>query len=166
MVIGDNEQGIKTVAGNPDALGYVSIGTADYDAAHGVPSGSCRWTGCRRHGENVQAGRFPLSRILVLVTKGTPSEPARQLIEFARSAEVRDLVEQQSFVAGPLIASLGACWVASRCCLRWWSAIFGLVAAEAAPCLARVGPLRFFTDCRGSRRQRASTSARCSGARC
>ncbi|MEZ4470945.1 MAG: hypothetical protein R3F60_09120 [bacterium] len=37
VVIRDNEQGIKTVAGNPDALGYVSIGTADYDAAHGVP---------------------------------------------------------------------------------------------------------------------------------
>ena len=25
VVIGDNEQGIKTVAGNPNAIGYVSI---------------------------------------------------------------------------------------------------------------------------------------------
>ncbi|MFQ5655795.1 MAG: phosphate ABC transporter substrate-binding protein, partial [Planctomycetota bacterium] len=37
VVIGDNEQGIKTVAGNPGAIGYVSIGTAEYDAAHGIP---------------------------------------------------------------------------------------------------------------------------------
>ena len=37
MVIGDNEQGIKTVTGNPNAIGYVSIGTAEYDAAHGIP---------------------------------------------------------------------------------------------------------------------------------
>lgn len=37
VVIGDNEQGIKTVAGNRHAIGYVSIGTAEYDAAHGVP---------------------------------------------------------------------------------------------------------------------------------
>src|SRR6056297_146102 len=35
-VIGDNEQGIKTVAGNPNAIGYVSIGTAEYDVAHDV----------------------------------------------------------------------------------------------------------------------------------
>jgi phosphate transport system substrate-binding protein len=37
VVIGENEQGVKTVAGNRNAIGYVSIGTAEYDAAHGVP---------------------------------------------------------------------------------------------------------------------------------
>ena len=37
VVIGDNEQGIKTVAGNLHAIAFVSIGTAEYDAAHGVP---------------------------------------------------------------------------------------------------------------------------------
>ncbi|MEN9867594.1 MAG: hypothetical protein RL748_3184, partial [Pseudomonadota bacterium] len=35
VVIGDNQQGIKTVAGNPDAIGYVSIGTAEYEARNG-----------------------------------------------------------------------------------------------------------------------------------
>src|SRR5258706_1104626 len=35
VVIGDNQQGIKTVAGNPDSIGYVSIGTAEYEAGHG-----------------------------------------------------------------------------------------------------------------------------------
>ena len=34
VVIGDNEQGVKTVAGNRNAIGYVSIGTAEYDATH------------------------------------------------------------------------------------------------------------------------------------
>jgi phosphate transport system substrate-binding protein len=33
VVIGDNQQGIKTVAGNRGAIGYVSIGTAEYAAA-------------------------------------------------------------------------------------------------------------------------------------
>jgi phosphate transport system substrate-binding protein len=32
VIIGDNEQGIKTIAGNPHAIGYVSVGTAQYDA--------------------------------------------------------------------------------------------------------------------------------------
>ncbi|MCB9547814.1 MAG: phosphate ABC transporter substrate-binding protein [Myxococcales bacterium] len=98
VVIGDNEQGIKTVAGNPDAVGYVSIGTAEYDAGRGVPIRLLPLEGVEATHANVQAGRFPLSRVLLLVTKGEPSGPARQLIEFARSAEVRDLVEQQSFV--------------------------------------------------------------------
>lgn len=37
VVIGDNEQGVKTVAGNRNAIGYVSIGTAEYDESQGVP---------------------------------------------------------------------------------------------------------------------------------
>ncbi|MFG0332084.1 MAG: phosphate ABC transporter substrate-binding protein, partial [Maioricimonas sp. JB049] len=37
VVIGDNELGIKIVAGNPLAFGYVSIGTADYGAVNGLP---------------------------------------------------------------------------------------------------------------------------------
>ena len=37
VVIGDNEQGVMTVSGNPDAIGYVSVGTARYNAGEGVP---------------------------------------------------------------------------------------------------------------------------------
>ena len=37
VVIGDNEQGIKTVAGNPNSIGYVSIGTAEF-ASSGATS--------------------------------------------------------------------------------------------------------------------------------
>ncbi|MEJ2670209.1 MAG: phosphate ABC transporter substrate-binding protein, partial [Gammaproteobacteria bacterium] len=37
IIIGDNEQGIKTLVGNPGAIGYVSIGTAEYDEQQGVP---------------------------------------------------------------------------------------------------------------------------------
>ena len=37
VVIGDNSQGIKTVAGNPNAISYVSIGAAEYEAGHGAP---------------------------------------------------------------------------------------------------------------------------------
>lgn len=37
VVIGDNEQGIKTVGGNPNAVGYVSIGSGEYAATHQTP---------------------------------------------------------------------------------------------------------------------------------
>ncbi|MEZ4470944.1 MAG: hypothetical protein R3F60_09115 [bacterium] len=101
------------------------------------------------------------------MTKGTPSEPARQLIEFARSAEVRDLVEQQSFVRWTadrvLGGLLGGLAVLSALVVI---AIFGLVAAEAAPSSPGWGRCASSRIPAGSRRQRASTSARCSGARC
>ena len=48
VVIGDNEQGVKTVAGNPHAIGYVSIGTAEYDATHGIPIKLLPIAGLRR----------------------------------------------------------------------------------------------------------------------
>ena len=37
VVIGDNQQGIKSVAANPGAIGYVSIGSAEYEEAHATP---------------------------------------------------------------------------------------------------------------------------------
>ena len=61
VVIGDNEQGIKTVAGNPNAIGYVSIGTAQYDAAHGSPYAFLPLQHIPASIETVRTGIFPLS---------------------------------------------------------------------------------------------------------
>lgn len=99
VVIGDNEQGIKTVAGNPNAIGYVSIGTAEYDAAHGVPIRLLPVGGVVATSANVANGTFPLSRPLNLVTKAPPEGLAQEFIDFARSAQVQDLVREQSFVS-------------------------------------------------------------------
>jgi len=98
VVIGDNEQGIKTVAGNPVAIGYVSIGTAEFDAAQGTPIKLLPMAGVAATVANVRDGRFPLSRPLNLVTKDTPSGLAKRFIDFARSDKVNDLVEAQFFV--------------------------------------------------------------------
>lgn len=99
VVIGDNQQGIKTVAGNPDAIGYVSIGTAEYEEAHRTPIRLLPMAGIAATTENVRAGRFPLSRPLNLVTRGAPNGLAKRFIEFSQSAAVNDLVNQQYFVA-------------------------------------------------------------------
>lgn len=98
VVIGDNQQGIKTVAGNPGAIGYVSIGAAEFEAAHGTPIKLLPMAGVAASVANVRDGRFPLSRPLNLVTKGTPGALARRFIEFARSEAVNDLIEAQFFV--------------------------------------------------------------------
>ncbi|RCJ30099.1 ABC transporter substrate-binding protein [Nostoc minutum NIES-26] len=98
VVIGDNEQGIKTVAGNPDAIGYVSIGSAEYSAANKVPIKLLPVGGIAATTENVKNGTFPISRPLNLVTKTEPQGLAKEFIDFAQSQQVSDIVKKQNFV--------------------------------------------------------------------
>lgn len=99
VVIGDNQQGIKTVAANRDAIGYVSIGAAAWEAEHGTPIRLLPLRGVPATVDAVEDGRYPLSRRLLLVTRGEPTGLARALIRFATSAAARDLVESQYLVA-------------------------------------------------------------------
>ena len=97
-IIGDNPQGIKTVAGNPNAIGYVSIGAAEYEAERGVPIKLLPLDGVDAAIANVRNGTFPLSRPLNLITSREPQGLARRFIEFARSLQTHDLVEALYFV--------------------------------------------------------------------
>lgn len=98
VIIGDNPQGIKTIAGNPDAIGYVSIGAAEYEAERGVSIQLLPLDGIDASVANVRSGSFPLSRPLNLITRAQPTGLSLHFIEFARSESVRDLVEAQYFV--------------------------------------------------------------------
>lgn len=98
VVIGDNEQGVKTVAGNPHAIGYVSIGTAEYGVEHGTPIKLLPVSAVNATSENVANGTFPLSRPLHLVTKSEPNGLVKEFIDFATSDKVHDLVREQGFV--------------------------------------------------------------------
>ncbi|MFZ5835751.1 MAG: phosphate ABC transporter substrate-binding protein [Pseudomonadota bacterium] len=97
VVIGDNAQGIKTVAGNPGAIGYVSIGAAEFEAGQGTPIKSLPMSGVAPSVENVRNGSFPLSRPLNFVTKQEPQGLARRFIDFARSRNVNDLIKAEYF---------------------------------------------------------------------
>ncbi len=97
VVIGDNAQGIKTVAGNPGAIGYVSIGAAEFEAGQGTPIKLAPMSGVAASVENVRNGSFPLSRPLNFVTKREPQGLARRFIDFARSRSVNDLIKAEYF---------------------------------------------------------------------
>lgn len=101
VVIGDNQQGIKTVVGNLDAIGYVSVGTAEYEASQGAAIKLLPLEGIAASVENVRNRSFPLSRPLNLVTRTEPVGLAKDFIEFARSPQVNDLIEAQYFVPVP-----------------------------------------------------------------
>lgn len=98
VVIGDNEQGVKTVSGNPNAIGYVSIGTARYDATHGIPIALLPIADIPADLETVRSGAFPIARPLTLVTATTPGGLIKQFLDFALSADVHDLITKQYFV--------------------------------------------------------------------
>lgn len=101
VVIGDNQQGIKTVAGNPNAIGYVSIGTAEYEANHGVPIKILPLNGVIPTLKSLIDGSFPLARQLNFVTKNTPTGLAKDFIEFAQSSQADALIEKQYFAPLP-----------------------------------------------------------------
>jgi phosphate transport system substrate-binding protein len=98
VIIGENEQAIKTVVGNPNAIAYVSIGTAEYDAQHGSPIKLLPVGGVSPSTQAVAIGTYPLARALNFVTKGPPNDLARNFIAFAQSPAVADLVTGQHFV--------------------------------------------------------------------
>ena len=101
VVIGDNEQGVKTVAGSRHAIGYVSIGTAEYDESQGVPIKLLQIGGVTASTETVRNGTFPISRTLHIVTRTQPAGLTKAFIDYAQSKAVHDIIAQQYFV--PLV---------------------------------------------------------------
>ncbi|UVT18269.1 MAG: phosphate ABC transporter substrate-binding protein (plasmid) [Nitrospira sp.] len=101
VVIGDNEQGVKTVAGNRNAIGYVSIGTAEYDESQGVPIKLLPIGGVAASTENVRNGTFPLARPLHIITRTPPVGLAKAFIGYAQSKAAHDIIKEQYFV--PLV---------------------------------------------------------------
>ena len=98
VVIGDNQQGIKSVAANPGAIGYVSIGAAEFEASHKTPIQLLPLRGVAASVAQVRAGTFPLARPLNLVTRGAPTGLAQRFVRFATSSAVNDVVQAHYFV--------------------------------------------------------------------
>jgi len=98
VIAGENEQAIKTIAGAKNAIGYVSIGTAEVDIEAGVPIKLLGLDGIAATTAAVADGSYPMARPLNLVTFGEPSSWAERFIEFARSPKNADLVLRESFV--------------------------------------------------------------------
>ena len=106
VIIGDNQQGIKTVLANRGAIAYVSIGTAEYEESIGAAIKRIAVDGEIASIENVRNGQFSLSRELNLVTHGKSSGLAQQFIRYTQSAHVHDIVRSQFFVpAQPNLAA-------------------------------------------------------------
>jgi len=98
VVIGDNQQGIKTVINDVNAVSYVSIGAADYEARHGAALRLLPLDGVTPSLANVSDGQYPIARPLNLITRDRPTGLVKAFIDYATSKDVLDLVEAQTFV--------------------------------------------------------------------
>ena len=98
LIVGENQQAIKTVSGNPNAIGYVSIGAAEVEAKNGVPTKTIAVDGIAANSETVANGTYPISRPLLLITKGESSDLAKDFLNFATSKDVHPLILSQLYV--------------------------------------------------------------------
>jgi phosphate transport system substrate-binding protein len=98
VVIGENLHGVRTVAADPHAIGYVSVGTAEFERRNGVPIRMLPMNGVEPSSAAVRDGRFPLSRPLNLVTAGPRTPLVDAFVAMAASPAVNDLVAGQFFV--------------------------------------------------------------------
>jgi phosphate transport system substrate-binding protein len=100
VIIGDNQQGIKSVSADPNAIGYVSIGSAAISAEAGDPIHMLMLDGVVASAETVKNGSYPLSRPLNLVTQKGKEIPAHvtKLFELIKTREAADVISAQGFV--------------------------------------------------------------------
>jgi phosphate transport system substrate-binding protein len=98
IVVGDNQEAIKVIAGNDVAIGYVSIGAALFESEIGTPIKPLPLDGIEPTLEAVTGRRFPIIRELNLLVRGQPQGIAKEFIAFAQSEAVDDLVKDLSYV--------------------------------------------------------------------
>ena len=101
LIAGENQQGIKNVAGVENSISYMSVGASEDAIARGTQIRMLPMNGINASVATVESGEFPLSRPLILVTNDNPSEPVKSFIQFAQSADVSDLVRELSYVPIP-----------------------------------------------------------------
>ncbi|MFZ2071814.1 MAG: phosphate ABC transporter substrate-binding protein [Halobacteriota archaeon] len=82
-----------TVSGDEKSIGYISIGYVDPSVK------ALRIDGVEATRENVLADKYPIVRMLYIITKGEPSELERAFIDFVLSEEGQKVVEDMGYIS-------------------------------------------------------------------
>ncbi|PFG52392.1 phosphate ABC transporter substrate-binding protein (PhoT family) [Marinobacter sp. LV10R520-4] len=98
VIIGDNQQGIQTVGSSVAAIGYVSIGSAEYEAEQGAAIRLIALDDQFPSTESVASGDYQISRELNLVYKEPITEQIRDFLTFTRSSKAAELVSRMYFI--------------------------------------------------------------------
>jgi phosphate transport system substrate-binding protein len=95
---GDNQVAVGSVAADPDAIVYVSVGEVEREVRRGLPVKPLPLRGVEATTRNVRSGYYPMSRPLTLVTRTRPDGTAKEFLDFATSPQVTDLIRAYHFV--------------------------------------------------------------------
>lgn len=92
-IVSDSTGAVKaTVAGNANAIGYISAGSMDSTVKSMVIDG----VECTN--ENIKSGTYSVSRPFLMLTLGEPNENAKAFLDFVFSKEGQDIVENEGYV--------------------------------------------------------------------
>jgi len=86
----------QTIAQTPGAIGYVGLGYLD-KTVKAIPI-LVNGTPIEPSVRNVLDQKYPISRQLLLVTKGEPAGLARDFIQFLLGPDGQKIVEEEGFV--------------------------------------------------------------------
>ena len=84
---------MTTVAGNPAAIGYISLGSLN-DTVKAL-----KIDGADATVENIKSGSYKVSRPFNIATKGTLSEAAQNFEDYILSAEGQAVIEEKGYIA-------------------------------------------------------------------
>lgn len=84
---------MTTVAGNPNAVGYISLGSLNESVKAVLVDGN------EANSENVKNGSYPVARPFNIVTVGDPEGLAKDFIDFILSDEGQAVVEENGYVS-------------------------------------------------------------------
>ncbi|MDP6543818.1 MAG: phosphate ABC transporter substrate-binding protein [Phycisphaerae bacterium] len=97
-LIGPNRQAIGYISTKPNAIAYVSVGTAQEIAAKGGRVKLLDLDGVKATVANVASETYPLRRPLNVITKGQASGDLKKFIDFMLSDAGQKIVEGLEFV--------------------------------------------------------------------
>jgi phosphate transport system substrate-binding protein len=84
---------LTTVAGDPNAIGYISLGSLNSSVK------ALDIDGAQATTANVKSGSYKISRPFNIATKGTPNSQAQDFINFILSAEGQAVVTDNHYIA-------------------------------------------------------------------
>ena len=84
---------MSTVAGNVDAIGYISLGSL-YDSVK-----AAKIDGVEATAENIKSGEYKVSRPFNIATNGEVSDVAQDFIDYILSPEGQAVVEENGYIA-------------------------------------------------------------------
>jgi phosphate transport system substrate-binding protein len=97
-LIGPNREALAAIATKPNAIAYVSIGTAQKVASKGARVRLLELDGVVASTDNVANETYPLRRPLNVVTRGEANGMVKEFIQHLNSEEGQKIVESLEFI--------------------------------------------------------------------